>query len=80
MTFNGSSVDYDRIFLPHLPTNVKNRSMDASRQAMRTTSEAYGKFLVEDPANVSDRLAANALSPVHDNKHETSNTIAAASR
>lgn len=51
MAFNDYTVsfaDYNRTFLPQLPRNAKNRSMDESRQATRTSSEEYGMFLIKD--------------------------------
>ena len=66
-------VDYDRTFLPQLPAKVKNRHMEEWRQALRTSSEVYGQFWVDEggatagtsgrspsSAHVTDQLAPSS--------------------
>lgn len=65
MSFDGrtivssSSFDYSRTFLTQLPPNVKNRNMEASRQTLRTSSDAYGRFWVIDASAKRSTLTAS---------------------
>jgi len=70
--------NYDRTFLPQLPTNVKNRNMEECRQALRTSSELYGKFWIDDVAGESGirPTAIGAPSPTR----VTDRALAATSR
>ena len=59
--------DYDRTFLPQLPTNMKNRNMEECRQALRTSSEEYGKFWIDDVVRDDDTpTAIGTQSPTRD--------------
>jgi len=57
--------DYDRTFLPRLPTKTKNREMDECREALRTSSEVYGKFWVDSEHTTTTQSPTVAQSPAH---------------
>ena len=58
-------VDYDRTFLPQLPAKVKNRNMEEWRQALRTSSEVYGQFWVDEGGATAGTCSGRSPSRAH---------------